>query len=48
MDYVMVVVVCYYGGVKFGIGGLVWVYGGVVVECLWMVFCLDVCLCCIL
>lgn len=25
---IMVVVICYFGGIKFGIGGLVCVYGG--------------------
>lgn len=36
-DCVMVVVICWYGGIKFGVGGLVCVYGGIVVECLWLV-----------
>lgn len=31
---------CWFGGIKLGVGGLVCVYGGVVVECLCIVFCL--------
>lgn len=34
---ILVLVNCWYGGVKLGIGGLVCVYGGIVGQCLLLV-----------
>lgn len=46
MDCVVVLVSCWFGGIKFGIGGFVCVYGGGVVKCLQQVLCSELVECC--